>query len=83
MSRISTDRRGRVVGRFCLGCGSVYTQHSGRHAGKPMYGRDHISSPCSHEGRTFDPTEDWWEPAVEVLSPEPDSPSETPADSAT
>jgi hypothetical protein len=32
-----------------------------------MYGRDHIASPCAHEGDLFVPGADWWEPAVEVL----------------
>jgi hypothetical protein len=32
-----------------------------------MYGKDHISSTCAHEGEVFDPAEPWWEPAVEVL----------------
>ena len=31
------------------------------------YGRDHIASPCSHEGESFEPGANWWEPAVEVL----------------
>jgi hypothetical protein len=70
-SSISAELRGQVVGRFCLGCGSVYPQHSRRHAGKPMHGKDHVSCPCSHEGRAFAPNETWWEPAVEVLAPEP------------
>jgi hypothetical protein len=32
-----------------------------------MYGKDHVSSTCAHEGEVFDPAEPWWEPAVEVL----------------
>jgi hypothetical protein len=37
------------------------------HRGKPMYGRDHIASPCSHEGDVFEEGAAWWEPGVEVL----------------
>ena len=66
-SQIAEERRGRVVGRFCHTCGSIYPLHRSRHSGKPMYGKDHISSPCAHEGEVFDPTDSWWEPAVEVL----------------
>ena len=82
-SAISKELQGRVIGRFCLGCGSVYSQHSARHTGKPMYGKDHISSPCSYEGRKFESNKSWWEPAIEVLSPESDSTAETPADAST
>ena len=32
-----------------------------------MYGRDHIASPCSHEGDAFEEGANWWQPAVEVL----------------
>lgn len=66
-SRVPEDRRGRVVGTFCLECGSVYPLHRARHVGKPVYGRDHISSPCAHEGDRFEPGEGWWESAIEVL----------------
>ncbi|HWM94099.1 MAG TPA: hypothetical protein VN493_25300 [Thermoanaerobaculia bacterium] len=41
--------------------------HRTSHSGKAMYGKDHISSTCAHEGEVFDPTEPWWEPAVEVM----------------
>lgn len=68
-SQVSEGRRGRTVGIFCLECGSVYPLHRTRHAGKPVYGRDHIAAPCSHEGDDFHPGEPWWEPAVEVLPP--------------
>ena len=32
-----------------------------------MYGRDHIASPCSHEGDVFEEGANWWQPAVEIL----------------
>ena len=32
-----------------------------------MYGRDHIASPCAHEGDAFEEGANWWQPAVEVL----------------
>lgn len=66
-SRVAAERRGPVLGKFCRACGSVYPKLRGRHAGKPMRGKDHIAAPCSHEGDPFDPGADWWEPAVEVL----------------
>jgi hypothetical protein len=66
-SQIPEERRGRVVARFCHTCGSFYPLHRTRHAGKAMYGKDHISSTCAHEGEVFDPAESWWERAVEVL----------------
>lgn len=66
--RIPEERRGRVVGRFCLACGSVYPLFIGRHRGKPSFGKDHVSAPCSHEGETFESGADWWQPAVEVLA---------------
>ena len=70
-SRVPEERRGRVAGIFCLECGTVYPLHRPRHSGKPLYGRDHVASPCPHEGEAFDPDEGWWEPAVEVLPPPP------------
>lgn len=66
-SQIPEAQRGRVVGQFCRVCGTVYPLHRGRHVGKPMYGRDHIASPCAHEGDAFVAGADWWEVAVEVL----------------
>jgi hypothetical protein len=69
VSRIAPERRGRVVGRFCKGCGSVYALHRAVHKGKSIHGRDHISSPCAYEGEPFADGADWWEPAVEVLPP--------------
>ena len=69
-SALPPERRGRVLGRFCHGCGAVYSEFARRHEGKPILGRDHVASPCSHEGEPFDPGEPWWEPAVEaVLAP--------------
>ena len=72
-SRVPEDRRGRRVGTFCLECGSTYALHRAVHKGKPVYGRDHVSSPCSHEGEPFEPGASWWEPAIEVL-PAPQAP---------
>lgn len=66
-SQLPEKRRGRIVGRFCHTCGSIYPLHRATHSGKPVYGKDHISSTCAHEGEKFDPSEPWWEPAVEVL----------------
>jgi hypothetical protein len=66
-SRIPADRRGPVGGRFCKSCQQLYPLHRGRHVGKPLYGKDHVASPCSEEGETFGPGADWWEPAVEML----------------
>jgi hypothetical protein len=66
-SQIPEERQGRTIGRFCLVCGSIYPLHRGRHHGKAMYGRDHIASPCSHEGDAFEEGVPWWQPAVEVL----------------
>ena len=74
-SRLAAERRGRVVGRFCHACGNFYPEQRAHHAGKPIYGKDHVASPCSHEGDAFAPGEDWWEPAVEVL-PRPDDDGE-------
>ena len=58
---------GRTIGRFCLVCASIYPLHRKRHRGKAMYGRDHIASPCAHEGDVFEAGANWWEPAVEVV----------------
>ncbi|HTQ79495.1 MAG TPA: hypothetical protein VMM92_05840 [Thermoanaerobaculia bacterium] len=69
-SQLPEERRGRMIGYFCHTCGSIYPEHRARHSGKPLYGRDHVASPCSHEGEAFDPADPadrWWEPAVEVL----------------
>lgn len=75
-SQIAEERRGREVGRFCHTCGSIYPLHRSAHRGKPMYGKDHISSTCAHEGEVFDPAEPWWEPAVEVKAAVPADPAE-------
>lgn len=66
-SQLAGERRGRTIGRFCHTCGSIYPLHRTTHSGKPVYGKDHVSSTCAHEGQRFDPSEVWWEPAVEVL----------------
>jgi len=68
VSTLPEDRRGVVVGRFCRDCSSFYPLHAGRHKGKPSFGRDHVSSPCSSEGRPFVAGDTWWEPAVAVLA---------------
>jgi len=70
-SRLPAERRGKVLGRFCASCGSFYPLHRARHAGKPLLGKDHVASPCAHEGDAFAAGEGWWEPAVEVLPPPP------------
>jgi len=75
-SLVAAERRGPVVGRFCRSCYETYALHTGRHAGKPVFGRDHVASPCAQEGEPFAPGADWWEDAVEVLpapapAPEP------------
>jgi hypothetical protein len=66
-SQIPEERQGRTVGRFCKVCGSIYSLLRTQHRGRAVYGRDHIASPCSHEGDTFEAGATWWEPAVEVL----------------
>jgi hypothetical protein len=66
-SRLPEERQGRVVNRYCRVCGSFYPLHRGRHTGKSTYGKDHIASPCAHEGELFTPGADWWEDAVELL----------------
>ncbi|MBZ0089582.1 MAG: hypothetical protein K8H90_04310 [Thermoanaerobaculia bacterium] len=72
-SALPPERRGAVVGRFCKGCQEVYSQHAARHAGKPVHGRDLVSSPCAYEGRDFALEAGFWEPAVEVLEAPPQS----------
>lgn len=66
-SQLPEERQGRTVGRFCKVCSSIYPLHRKLHRGKAMYGRDHIASPCTHEGDAFEEGANWWEPAVEVL----------------
>jgi hypothetical protein len=70
-SQIPPDRRGRVMGHYCLICASLYPLHRATHTGRPVYGRDHIASPCAHEGDAFASGESWWEPGVEVLPAAP------------
>ena len=65
--QLSPGRRGSTGGRFCHGCGSIYSRYASRHIGKPMYGKDHVSAPCSHEGEPFRAGAGWWEDAVEML----------------
>jgi hypothetical protein len=55
------------MGHYCLICASLYPLHRATHTGRPVYGRDHIASPCTHEGDVFEPGASWWEPGVEVL----------------
>jgi len=66
-SQVPEERRGRTIGRFCLVCSTIYPLGRLRHTGKGMYGRDHIASPCAHEGEVFEPGADWWQPAVEIV----------------
>ena len=69
VSALAEDRRGLPAARFCKSCQEFYPLHGGRHHGKPLYGKDHIASPCSHEGEAFVDDADWWEPAVQILPP--------------
>jgi hypothetical protein len=82
-SQVPPDRRGRVMGHYCLICASLYPLHRATHTGRPVYGRDHIASPCTHEGDVFEPGASWWEPGVEVLpaaaGTSPAAPSPPPA----
>jgi hypothetical protein len=66
-SQVPPERRGPVMGYYCLVCASLYPLHRATHTGRPVYGRDHIASPCAHEGDVFAPGAAWWEPGVEVL----------------
>lgn len=68
---VDEERRGSVKGRFCHSCGGVFPLHASRHRGKPVYGKDHVASPCTHEGDDFVTGEPWWEPAIEVLPSPP------------
>ncbi len=65
--QVPPEQRGRVMGIYCLVCASLYPLHRATHTGRPVYGRDHIASPCAHEGDAFAAGESWWEPGVEVL----------------
>jgi len=77
MNQVPEERRGRILGNFCTVCGSLYPLHRAKHSGKPVYGRDHIASPCAHEGEAFEAGEVWWQPGVEVLPPPPAAPAAT------
>jgi hypothetical protein len=66
-SQLPAERRGRVVARFCYVCGALYPLHRPTHSGRAAYGRDHIASPCAHEGEEFGDGAAWWVEAVEVL----------------
>jgi hypothetical protein len=66
-STVPEEKRGRTIGRFCKVCSTIYPEHRSRHRGTPMYGRDHIPSPCAHEGEAFEAGADWWEAAVEIV----------------
>lgn len=71
-SHLPAHQRGSVAGRFCRVCCGIYPRLAARHAGKPMYGKDHVSSPCSQEGQSFVDGVDWWEPAVEMRPAAPE-----------
>jgi hypothetical protein len=77
-SQVPPDRRGRVMGQYCLICASLYPLHRATHTGRPVYGRDHIASPCTHEGDVFEPGASWWEPGVEVLPAAAAAPAAAP-----
>ena len=66
-SQVPEEKRGRTIGRFCLVCSTIFPLHRAKHAGKGMYGRDHVASPCAHEGEMFEAGADWWQPAVEIV----------------
>lgn len=68
-SVVEPARRGRPLGRFCHSCGGTFPPHLSVHRGKGvgLSTRDHVASPCTHEGDRFEEGEEWWEPAVEVL----------------
>ena len=66
-STLPEERRGDAVGRFCRGCASFYPLHAGRHKGKPSFGRDLVSAPCTYEGQPFAEGAIWWESAVALL----------------
>jgi hypothetical protein len=66
-SQIAPERRGPAVARFCHGCQQLYPLLRARHVGRPIYGRDLVTSTCSYEGMAFGHGATWWEEAVEVL----------------
>lgn len=67
-SVLPAERRGAAVGRYCRSCHAVYPLLAPRHSGKPSHGKDHVASPCAHEGQLFAEGAAWWESAVEVLA---------------
>ena len=67
VSQIAPERRGPAVARFCHGCQQLYPLLRARHVGRPIYGRDLVTSTCSYEGLPFEHGAAWWEEAVEVL----------------
>jgi hypothetical protein len=75
LSALPETQRGEIVGRFCKACGEIYPPHRSRHRGKPVYGKDHVASPCAHEGEAFAAGAAWWEPAAEILPPPPPPPA--------
>ena len=81
-SQVPPERRGRVMGHYCLICASLYPLHRATHTGRPVYGRDHIASPCTHEGDVFEPGAGWWEPGVEVLPAAAAAPAASPHQAA-
>jgi len=86
-SRLTEERRGHVIGRYCHGCNQVFPLQRGVHSGDPIYGRDHVASTCAYEGWLFEVGAEWWEPAVEVLPapappPQASAAAGTPASSA-
>jgi len=74
-STVAEERRGAVVGRFCRSCRAIYPRLARRHAGKPVYGRDHLATTCVHEAEAFAEGAEWWEPAVELLPAAEPSPA--------
>ena len=66
-SQIAPERRGKAVARFCHGCQQLYPLLRARHVGRPIYGRDLVTSTCTYEGQPFAHGAAWWEEAVEVL----------------
>jgi hypothetical protein len=82
LSRVAPERRGAVVGRFCHDCATVFGKHRARHVGKGLNGRDHVASPCAHEGQLFRDGDAWWEPAVEVRPAPPPAPAPAAAPTA-
>jgi len=78
-SVVPAGRRGHLIGRFCHGCNQIFPLQRRMHSGDPIFGRDHVASPCPYEGWSFEPGAPWWEPAVEVLPPPPPVEAAAPA----